>query len=47
MSHSLLLVGAEGAVTEEVPGGAELLLPRARVVKAVDVGDVSHIGDVT
>ena len=47
MCHSLLLVGTEGAVADEVPGGAQLLLPRGRVVQAVDVGDVSHIGDVT
>ena len=45
--HFLLLVGTEGAVAEEVPGGAQLLTPRTRVVQAVDVGDVSHIGDVT
>ena len=47
MWRFLLGVGTEGAVAEEVPGGAQLLTPRTRVVQAVDVGDVSHIGDVT
>ena len=45
--HFLLLVGTEGAVAEEVPGGTQLLLACPRVVQAVDVGDVSHVGDVT
>ena len=47
MLHFLLRVGTEGVVAEEVPGGAQLLSPRTRVVQAVDVGDVSHIRDVT
>jgi hypothetical protein len=46
MDIILLIIQAECALTYEVPGCHQLLLPGHCVLQGVDIGDEGHTGDV-